>query len=85
MSGSSRPRTDWILGGLLLTLLLMSLAGCASSPAVVPCEKAKVPVEWSEKQLPSAKAYSQKVSDFLQRVQSYQSETPQFTMPSHQP
>lgn len=82
MSGSSRPRTDWILGGLLLTLFLLSLTGCSSKS--VRCERAQIPAEWSETQLPDAKAYSEKVSNFFEKVRIYQSETPQFTTPSPQ-
>lgn len=85
MRESSKPRTGWIAGVLLQVLLLTSLSGCASNPLVVPQEKAAVPAEWSRPQLPDVNAFSEKAQSFLQRVQTYFEETPQFTTPSQQP
>ena len=82
MQKSSKPKTDWILGGLLLTLFLLSLTGCASSPRVVPCEKVQTPAAWSEPQLPGANDFSNEARTLLLDVQTYFSEMPQFTTQS---
>lgn len=61
-----------------LTLALM-LSGCAVQPRYVSEEKAPLPAVLSEPQSQRAKAYSEKVSSFSQRVESYFKSQPEFT------
>ena len=63
-----------------LTLALM-LSGCAVQPRYVSEEKAPLPAVLSEPQSPRAKDFSEKAQSFLQRVQAYFKETPEFTTP----
>lgn len=61
-----------------LTLALM-LSGCAVQPRYVSEEKAPLPAVLSAPQSQRAKAYSEKVSSFSQRVESYFKSQPEFT------
>lgn len=70
---------------MLLAATLFALSGCASTISVAPGESPPVPAAWSEKQSPDAKAFSEKVQSFLQRVETYFNETPTFTTPSPKP
>ena len=64
----------------LLTLALM-LSGCAAPPRYVQEEQAPLPAVLSAPQSPRAKNYSEKVSEFSQRVESYFKSQPEFTTP----
>lgn len=71
----------WLLLVLTLMLCAWTLSGCAS-PMRIVCEKPlPLPAEMSEPQSPGAKAFSEKVSNFLPKVESYFKETPEFTTP----
>ena len=84
MPVSSKHRMRWTRLVVSSVILPASLLGCASRPPSVEQEKAPIPAEWKEKQLPAAMNYSEKVQAFLQKVQRYQSETPVFTTHSPQ-
>ena len=64
----------------LLTLALM-LSGCAAQPRYVSEAPAPLPAVLSAPQSQRAKAYSEKVSSFSQRVESYFKSQPEFTTP----
>ena len=59
---------------LSLSICVMTLTGCASSPTVIApnCpEPAPIPVALSESDLPAALNYSRKVQAWLTKVQDY--------------
>ena len=59
---------------LSLSILGMTLTGCASKPTVIApdCpQPAPIPAALSESDSPVARDYSKKVQDYLQRVQAW--------------
>ncbi len=64
-----------------LPMLALMLSGCAVQPRYVSEEKAPLPAVLSEPQSQRAKAYSEKVSSFSQRVESYFKSQPEFMTP----
>ena len=62
-----------------LPMLALMLSGCAVQPRYVSEEKAPLPAVLSEPQSPRAKDFSEKVSDFSRRVESYFKSQPEFT------
>nr|DAU71414.1 MAG TPA: LPP20 lipoprotein factor [Caudoviricetes sp.] len=62
-----------------LPMLALMLSGCAGPPRYVSEEPAPLPAVLSAPQSQRAKAYSEKVSSFSQRVESYFKSQPEFT------
>ena len=71
-----------VLSGLTLTL---SLSGCAAPSLHEPSDPQPLPAQWRELQSPGAKAFSEKVRNFLQKETQYFAEIPAFTTPSFEP
>ncbi|WP_288594739.1 hypothetical protein, partial [uncultured Sutterella sp.] len=61
-----------------LPMLALMLNGCAAPPRYVSEEPAPLPAVLSAPQSQRAKAYSEKVSSFSQRVESYFRKQPEF-------
>lgn len=74
-------KTRWMLLGAMLCASLTTLTGCSVHTKIASEEPLPTPAEWSEPQLPGAKDFSEKAQNFLQRVQAYFKETPEFTTP----
>ena len=74
MRNSSRRKTSWKRHAAILLIFAMNLSGCAGPTLTVP-EKPMVPEAWLAPQTPAAKSYSEKVSSFLSKVETYFSET----------
>ena len=79
---------SWLQRKMRLTLLvamqcafLATLIGCSVPTKIEREEPLPMPAEWNELQLPGAKDFSEKAQSFLQRVQAYFKETPEFTTP----
>lgn len=72
-------KTRSTLLGAMLCASLTILTGCSVPTKIVSEEPLPTPAEWSEPQSPGAKAYSEKAQSFLQKVQTYFKETPEFT------
>ena len=73
---SSLPTRGISLSGLVLSLSIcvLMLTGCASSPTVIApnCpEPAPIPATLSESDLPAAQNFSKKVQNYLLRVQGF--------------
>lgn len=69
-----------LIGAALILMLL--LPGCASNYEVVPCpEPTPVPASLLRPHSQDANAYSEKVSSFLTRVETYSAETGRTTTP----
>ena len=68
--------------GLMLLLLAIGicLTGCGSTQVVVPQQRQEVPQTLTEKALPDAEAYCQKVQAFLTKVAENMETAPQDTM-----
>lgn len=64
-----------------LPMLALMLSGCAAQPRYVQEEQAPLTAVLSAPQSPRAKAYSEKVSSFSQRVASYFRKQPEFMTP----
>ena len=64
-----------------LPMLALMLSGCAVQPRYVSEEPAPLPAVLSAPQSQRAKAYSEKVSSFSQRVESYFRKQPEFMTP----
>lgn len=59
-----------------LSALALSLSGCAA-PSSVVCEEPKAPPPTlAEPSSPAARAYSERVSSFFQKVEAWLSEAP---------
>lgn len=82
MENSSKRRTRWTLLGAMPFAFLPLLIGCAGPNLKGPSDSPTVPAQWKEPQSPGAKAFSEKVSAFLPKVETYFKEMPTFTMPS---
>ena len=70
-----------MLLGVMLCASLTTLTGCSVPTRIASEEPLPTPAEWNELQSPSAKDFSEKAQNFLQRVQAYFKETPEFTTP----
>lgn len=75
-------RTRSTLCVLSVLMSMLNLTGCASPSLSEPPEPRPLPAQWSEPQSPGAKAFSEKVRNFLPKAETYFSETPRFTTPS---
>ena len=71
-----------VLSGLTLTL---SLSGCAVPSLHEPSDPQPLPAQWRELQSPGAKAFSEKVRNFLPKAEAYFKETPRFTTQPSEP
>lgn len=81
MQNSLKHKTKSLLFAVMLTVSMLTCAGC-SAPQKIECERpAPLPAEMSEPQSPGARAFSEKVQNFLERAENYFSATPQFTTP----
>ena len=76
---------NWLQRKMRLTLLvamqcafLAILIGCSVPTKIVNDEPLPTPADWNEPQSPGARDFSEKAQSFLQRVQNYFKETPQF-------
>lgn len=70
--------------GLSLSICVAMLSGCASSPTVIApdCpEPVQIPASISQSDSESVSNFSKRVRDFLQKVQSFLSESPENTTP----
>ena len=70
---------------LSASMLTLSLSGCAVPSLHEPSDPQPLPAQWRELQSPGAKAFSEKVRNFLPKAQAYFSEIPTFTTPSSEP
>ncbi len=73
-------KTRLMLLGAMLCASLTTLTGCSVPTKIVSDEPLPTPAEWNEPQSPGARDFSEKAQSFLQRVQTYFKETPEFTM-----
>lgn len=81
MQNSLKHKTKSLLFAVMLTVSMLTCAGC-SAPQKIECERpAPLPAEMSEPQSPGARAFSEKVQNFLEKAENYFSATPQFTTP----
>ena len=78
---SKRSMRLSVLAGTL-SISAMILSGCASPPTVACSEPVPLPAALSAPQSPDAKAFSEKVQNFLPKAEAYFKETPAFTTPS---
>lgn len=74
-------KTRLMLLGAMLYASLTTLTGCSVPTKIEREEPLPMPAEWNEPQSPGAKDFSEKAQSFLQRVQAYFKETPEFTTP----
>ncbi len=74
-------KTRLMLLGAMLCASLTTLTGCSVPTKIEREEPLPMPAEWNEPQSPGAKDFSEKAQSFLQRVQAYFKETPEFTTP----
>ena len=74
-------KTRLMLLGAMLCASLTTLTGCSVPTKIEREEPLPMPAEWNEQQSPGAKDFSEKAQSFLQRVQAYFKETPEFTTP----
>ena len=70
---------------LSASTLMLSSGGCAVPSLQEPSGPQPLPAQWKEPQSPGAKAFSEKVRNFLQKAERYFSETPVLTTPSSEP
>ncbi len=75
-----RRKTRLMLLGAMLCASLTTLTGCGVPTKIASDEPLPTPAEWNEPQSPGARDFSEKAQSFLQRVQTYFKETPEFTM-----
>lgn len=68
-----------LLGLIALGLIASTLSGCASSMRIESEKPLPLSAEMSAPQSPDAKAFSEKASRYLEKVQAYFVETPTFT------
>ena len=85
MKDLSKRRTRLMLCVLIASTWMLSLSGCAVPSLHEPSDPRPLPAQWKEPQSPGAKAFSEKVQSFLQKVERYFSETPALTTPSSEP
>ena len=64
---------------ILLALVVLTLSGCATQTPNYKPESKPVPQSLTQKHLPDAHNYSQKVQDWLQRVKDFYSSMEQNT------
>lgn len=70
-----------LLSAASLIVLALTLSGCAS-PSSVACEEPKpLPSSLTEPSLPRARSYSEKVSIYFQKVESWLSKSDPDTTP----
>ena len=70
----------WPLVALIvLGMLVSTLSGCASSMRIESDKPLPLSAEMSAPQSPDAKAFSEKVSAYLEKAEAYFRETPAFT------
>ena len=74
-------KTRLMLLGAMLCASLTTLTGCSVPTKIEREEPLPMPAEWNEPQSPGAKDFSETAQSFLQRVQAYFKETPEFTTP----
>lgn len=79
MKNWSPQRTLWTLCALTLIVSALILTGCAAPNLNAPPDRPTLPAEWSAPQSPAAKAFSEKVQSYFQRLEVYWLETPRFT------
>lgn len=85
----AKPTSAWwkcrtlsmLLGLIALGLIASTLSGCASSMRIESDKPLPLSAEMSAPQSPDAKRFSEKVSDYLGKVETYFKETPTFTTP----
>ena len=81
MQNSLKHKTKSFLFAVMLIVSTLTCAGC-SAPQKIECERpALLPAEMSEPQSPGAKAFSEKVQNFLERAENYFREMPLFETP----
>lgn len=85
MRDLSKRRKRSMLCGLIASMSMLSLSGCAVPSLHEPSDPQPLPAEWRELQSPGAKAFSEKVQNFLPKAEAYFKETPAFTTPSSEP
>lgn len=68
-----------LLALIALGLIASLLSGCASSMRIESEKPLPLSAEMSAPQSPDAKAFSEKASRYLEKVQAYFAETPTFT------
>ena len=66
---------------IAIAMLVSMLSGCASSMRIGGEKPLPLSAEMSAPQSPDAKAFSEKASRYLEKVQAYFAETPTFTTP----
>lgn len=81
MRNWSPLKTLWTLCVLTLIGCVLILTGCAAPNLNAPPERAPLPATWSAPQSPGAKAFSEKVRTYFQRLEAYWTETPRFMTP----
>ena len=79
MKNLLQRKTRLMLLGAMLCASLTTLTGCNVPTKIVSEETLPTPAEWNEPQSPGARDFSEKAQSFLQRVQTYFKETPEFT------
>lgn len=65
-----------MLCGLIAWMSMLSLSGCAVPSLHEPSDPQPLPAQWRELQSPGAKAFSEKVQNFLPKAEAYFKETP---------
>ena len=78
MKNWSLRKTRSMLLGAMLCAFLTTLTGCSVPTKIASEEPLPTPADWNEPQSPGARDFSEKAQSFLQRVQNYFKETPQF-------
>lgn len=79
MRNLSPLKTLWTICALTLIASVLILSGCAAPNLNAPPERAPLPATWSAPQSPGARAFSEKVRTYFQRLEAYWTETPRFT------
>ena len=75
---------SWSVLVLSLSICVMTLSGCASSPTIIApdCPRpAPIPAHLSESDSPAVQSYSQKVQTYLSKVQAFLRESQESTTP----
>ena len=85
MRDLSKRRTRLMLCGLIASMSMLSLSGCAVPSLHEPSDPQPLPAQWRELQSPGARAFSEKVRNFLQKETQYFAEIPAFTTQSSEP
>ena len=75
----SQRKTRSMLLGAMLCAFLMILSGCSAPTKIMNDEPLPTPASWREPQSPEAKNFSERVRLYLQKVENYFSEMPEFT------